>query len=68
MAYVVGEICCKICNQGIRCPTKRRHKTPVYNADETKEKGVNAVLKFLSKISYNELILYQENTVCLHIL
>ena len=38
------------------------------NTYDTKEKGVTATLNFLNKTDYNELISYQEDTVCSHIL
>ena len=43
-------------------------KNPVDDTDKTNYKGVNSTLKPLYKRAYNELILPQEDMVCLHFL
>ena len=53
--------------KGSNIPLRGNMETLSDNTDKTKYKEVTAMLKFLNKISYKELILYQEDMVCFQI-
>ena len=65
--YVASKNHGKICNQGACCPSRRQYKNPGRQRRWGKYAGVNSTLKIIIKTAYNELILYQEYTVCLEV-